>query len=276
MSNEITTTPEWTADPDRLVALRQEHNLPEVGAKRVAFGDDDEWDLADRLAVVDVNTKKLFGIHSSDYRLVPHESGLALVEEVAHRGEKFFGPFRTEVEQYDDGRRMKATLTFHESEHVVTSNGFKDTVNPTINYFNSYDCMWAERLGFGAYRLVCSNGLIIGEKILSERVIHIGARPDDFFMNLEKAFEAFKGQTEVWTHWHDVKATDKYIEPALTAFNDNQQEEINNEIAETKNISLWLFYNIMTALITHKVRSLQRRVFLNNHLRRVTSSWPTS
>jgi len=265
---------EWTPAPERLEELRDTYNLPKVKAARVAFGDDEEWELADRLAVMDADSKKLFGIHSSDYRLVPHESGLALVEEVAKNGERLFGPFKTDVEQYDEGRRMKATLTFFESDYLITKNGFEDKVNPTIEYYNSYDCVWAERLAFGAFRQVCSNGLVIGDKILQERVIHLGARPEDFFLDLEKSMEAFKGQTEQWTKWHGVIATDEHIEPALTAFSDKQRDEINEEILAEKKLTLWLFYNVLTAMITHKVRSLQRRVVLNEHLRRVTRNWP--
>lgn len=264
-------TEETIITEEKLAEVRSRFELPEIKAVRVAVGDDDSWALADKIAIVEAETNRLFGIHSSNYRYVPHEAGIIAVEEIASRHIDRLGPFETTVQRYKDGQRLRAQVRFPEKEIKIISNGTADIVNPTIEYFNSYDGGWAEKLLFGAFRLVCSNGLVIGEKFSHERIIHVGTRPE-FFSNLDATMNVFNDQANVWKHWHSIKPTKSQIANAILLFSEKQQEEIKQEVASEKP-SLWLFYNIITAMITHKVKSLNARVRLENHLRRTTSTW---
>jgi hypothetical protein len=255
--------------------IREQWSLPRVGEQYVAYGEAEQWTMAPKKAVVDRDSGKLFGIHGQDYRLVPHESGLVLIQQAANRQYDLIGPYSTTVATYDEGARMKATLRFTEKEFEVTRNGKKDLINPTVEYFNSYDGCWAERLMFGAYRLVCSNGLIVGEKIFTERLIHVGLRPEQFFQNMVAAIENYKGQIATWKKWNATPATEELTEPAIEIFTKKHQETINEEMASMKSqLTLWLFFNVLTALITHRVKSLQRQVYYNDQLRSITSTWP--
>ena len=262
---------------EKIEGIRIAHSLPKVEMRKLAYGDGPNWTLARKKAVVGIGTDKLFGIHSDGYRLVPHEVGVHLVEEVALAHNHILGPYETDVALYDEGRRMRATLRFFETEYQVTQlNGQKDLINPTIEYFNSYDGGWAEKLIFGAFRLVCSNGMVVGKKLFHDRVIHVGERPVEFFMDLESSIKQYKDQTKVWKHWHTVEAELEHIEAVKVPFNYKQQDLIDAEIETTKKLTLWLLFNVITAVITHNIKSLQRQVILQNHLRQTTAAWPTN
>ena len=221
------------------------------------------------------NTNKLLGLHSPQYRTVKHEEGIVLLEDAIIANPEF-GEAEWSIEQYDDGRRARAIAKFTEVEYPIT-NG--DTVNPRVEYYNSYDGGWAEKFIFGAFRLVCANGLIVGERFLYEKVIHWGEeRPVDIQMLLKESMHRFSTQVDLWKQWADRElefSIDQY-EQVVAPFGNKQRKEIAEEVDKenSKNaLSLWTFFNVLTAFITHRIKSLQRQVALEEHLRRVSTSW---
>ena len=59
---------------------------------------------------------------------------------------------------------------FSEISTEITS---RDTVNPELHLFNSYDTTWPLIVLIGAFRYVCANGLVVGEKYLHLRKRHV-------------------------------------------------------------------------------------------------------
>jgi len=259
-----------TLDPKLLAKIRREYKLPEAIATRIAYGDGEEWDFADNIGIKDVKTNKLFGIRGGGYRFVPHEVGLHLVQETARHNSKDLGDFDTNIALYDEGKRMRATLTFTDVEYKIAKN---DVVNPTIEYFNSYDGAWAEKLMFGAYRLICSNGLVVGEKFFSERLIHVGGRPEEFIFNLGESMVNFANQIDVWRVWRNITATPEQIEALFVPFTNRHRDEFAAK-EHSRVMNLWEVFNAATEITTHQVNSVQHRVYLENHIRRITETWP--
>ena len=243
--------------------IREKYNLPVVETKKVAYGAGPKWDIAtNHVAMIDSSNHRLFGIHSDLYRLARHEEGIALLDEAVSKNPEFGKP-EYNVELYDEGRRMKAIARFPEVEIPVTKKT-RDIVNPTIEYTNSYDGGWAEKLVLGAYRLVCSNGLIVGQKFLMARSVHAGeTRPEQFMMGVADALDNFSMQVGLWKQWADKKLQREEVLKDV-----NITDDVGNTL-----ISTWLFFNILTAYITHKVASLNRRVGLQESLRKSVSNW---
>jgi hypothetical protein len=270
------TAEEVAKDKDRLEVIRERFQLPIVEEVKVAYGTGPNWNISPKhKAIRDAKTGKLLGLHSPNYRTVKHEEGIVLLEDAIVTNPEF-GEAEWAVEQYDDGRRARVVARFHEVEYPIT-NG--DVVNPRMEYYNSYDGGWAEKFIFGAFRLVCANGLIVGERFLFEKVIHWGEeRPVDIQMLLRESMHRFSTQVDLWKQWADRKldfSIDQY-EQAVAPFGIKQRKEIAEEVDKenSKNaLSLWVFYNILTWYITHKIQSLQRKVSLENHLRGVTAGW---
>jgi hypothetical protein len=76
------------------------------------------------------------------------------------------GACTVSIEFYNAFGRMRTAYCFHEIKVDLTEG---DPVNPEIHLFNSYDVSWPFTLILGAFRMVCSNGLVIGKKFLHIR-----------------------------------------------------------------------------------------------------------
>lgn len=74
---------------------------------------------------------------------------------------------------------IKSSRGAKTTRHIVdfrfdqTVNFLGDQVNPRIIIINSYNGESALQVRVGLYRLVCSNGLIVGQDWFTERIIHL-------------------------------------------------------------------------------------------------------
>jgi len=128
-----------------------------------------------------------------------------------------------------------------------------DYCKPTIEIINSYNGESPLFLGFGVFRLVCSNGLMLGQSVFSRRVRHIQGE------NIDTAIESFVStilnldldaihrhvsqlgeyratRTDVERILDDVKAPKRAYNSALYAFeNPRRQADVGD--------SAWQVYN---------------------------------
>jgi len=175
--------------------VRAALDLPRIEEKRVVFGDFGDWTLsAKHKALVNADTGKLYGIHSAGYRTVRHEEGILAVMSVVEQNPEF-GSVEWSVSGADDYKRTMARGRFTEVTREVVDGD--QGINPVIDYFNSYDGAWAEKLSFGAHRLVCTNGMVALSEIMRESVPHWGTeRPEDFLAQINQAMGDFSAHTQ--------------------------------------------------------------------------------
>ena len=255
---------------------REEISLPEVVEQPVMWGYHRDLNQADSYkAIVDLNTRKLYSIVSQDYRLIRHEMAIDQIEEAISKTPGL-GEYDSFTEFYNDGGRMRRVYGFPDIKVEVVPG---DHLNPELQLFNSYDLTWPFTVILGAFRLVCSNGLVVLEKFLHLRKRHI--------VNLDKielkkqvstALERFDRQTREWGEWADRRLTIETYARVMEAMKVGKKatEEIDERIdyeAEDFGendfpiMSLWAFYNILTWFITHRSASLNYRVTLERRLR---------
>ena len=154
-----------------------------------------------------------------------------------------------------------------------------DTVNPQLHLYNSYDITWPFIVLIGAFRFVCANGLVVGEKYLYLRKRHVYHFDQmDIEEQVATALKGFNLQTNQWKRWTEIKLTEKiYIKVMKTMkFGKKAMGEIENRTAQeasgvTDNrfpiMNLWIFFNILTWYITHRNVSLNHRVEMERRLR---------
>jgi hypothetical protein len=128
---------------------------------------------------------------------------------------------------------------------------------------------------FGAFRVVCSNGLVVGEKFFQGSAVHsIGSNRDSILIDLDEALHRFSTQTGIWKGWLKKELSLAHLNSAeeigLTKEN---HDYIVEETSNNPKIDLWTFYNLMTFVITHRMQSLNRQVQSWNRLRTETSAW---
>jgi hypothetical protein len=237
-----------------------------------------ERNIADNYkAVVNAETNELFAIMTKQYRIVQHEDVLTHIESTLKKNPEY-GEWERNILFSKNGQaRMHAIYRFPGVEVAVKQGDF---VNPTVEVFNSYDGGWNYQVLFGAFRLVCSNGLTIGEKILHYNRRH--TQNFTFLMAeeiLKNGMHTFSIQRGIWEKWVDEMIEKRQMEEIFhklelskkdtQAVNEEIETETGISIGYTEQINMWLFYNILCQYITHSVSSELKKVRLQNQMRKL-------
>jgi len=250
-----------------------------VGERPVAWLDDSIHTTPDHKAIVDLDTGKIFSIVSKDYNLLHHEHAIKQVDTEISKTSGL-GKFTISTEFYNDGGRMRRTYCFYERKMAIGPN---DLVNPELILFNSYDTKWAFMVLLGAFRVVCSNGLVVGKKFLHLRKRHFyDFKQIDLNEQVASALIRFKDQAEQWKRWSTQTLAEKsyFNIMRIMNFGSNAMEEIsdrlNQEAEESQGdsfpiITVWAFFNTLTWYITHRTVSLNHQVEIERRLRRAMS-----
>ena len=250
-------------------------SFPEVSEVPVSWGEINLQRADKYKAIVNPKTDKVYSIVSQDYKLIRHEDAVQRIESIIN---KYPGlsKYRTDTEFYNNGGRMRRIYCFHEISVEIKPG---DTINPELQLFNSYDTSWPFIVLLGAFRVVCSNGLVVGEKYLHLRKRHVYDFDQmDLKEQVATALKRLKLQTNHWKNWAELSLTEKTHTKVMKAmkFGKKATTEIENRATQeaegfTDNgfpvMNLWIFFNILTWYITHRAVSLNHRVEMERRLR---------
>jgi len=231
----------------------------------VSFGADNQ--LAEGYkAVVNPETNKLYSIHTKQYTILEHDQVIEqITNEIGKNPE--YGAFQQKGPlYYKDGARMETTFTFPE---VSIPIGKGDLVNPQVQVLNGYDGNWGLHILFGAYRVVCKNGLTIGEKVLQIHKRHTRQIGDFFSKNiLAEEMHQFSIQTKIWESWVNKKIDQEEMDKKIESLHLAKKREgelraeieiSTGEIVEGQEaMTQWIFFNILCQYITHRLTNYQR------------------
>lgn len=249
-------------------------DLPQVIEDQVVFGQPGNWRKTNKhKALVNPDTGKLYSIRSKDYRLVKHEEAILDIMSIVDQNPEYGAIEWSAAGTADDYKRVQLKGRFPEHSLEVRKG---DLVNPTIEYFNSYDGSWGERLWFGAFRVVCSNGAMVGERVLALSAAHIGEeRPQEMLPLFGEAMHSFSDQVGLYRGWVDRVLQIGHVESTLEILDLTKKERgmVLDEVDREPDMDLWTFYNTVTALVTHNIRSLDRQVRSWGRLRKAQSRW---
>ena len=253
-----------------------EISFPEIVEQPVMWGYYRDLHQADRYkAIVDSDTGKVFSIVSNDYKLIRHEEAIERIEEAIYEVPDL-GEYEIYTRFYHDAGRMRRTYRFYE---ISVEIGQRDPVNPELHLFNSYDVTWPFIITLGAFRLICTNGLIVGKRVLYLRKRHVlGLDQIDPKEQVSTALKRFSKQTDKWKAWAERQLTEKTYSRVMKAMKLGKKatQEIKGRIEQEAKgfddnhvpiMSVWIFFNILTWYITHRAISLNHRVEMEKRLR---------
>jgi hypothetical protein len=250
-------------------------SFPEVSEVPVSWGEINIQRASNYKAIVNPETGKVYSIVSQDYKLIRHEDAVQRIESIIDKNHEL-GKYKTDTEFYNSGARMCRTYCFYEI-HIEIEPG--DNINPELQLFNSYDTTWPLTVILSAYRVVCSNGLIVGEKYLHFKKRHVY---DFEQMNIKEqvdtALNRLELQTRQWESWTKHRLTKQIYENVIRAMNFGKKamENIKERTAQEAEgftdsglpiMNLWIFFNILTWYITHRAVSLNHRAEMEKRLR---------
>lgn len=249
--------------------------FPRVIEQPVLWGPQNNPKLAQGYkAIIDSNTGKVFSIASKDYKVISHEKAIEQIESIIAKT-PHLGGYHIRVNFYNAGGRMRCTFTFPGISAEIVKG---DLVKLQLHLLNSYDLAWSFTVIIGAFRLVCSNGLVIGNKIFNINRRHVYALKDlNIHQTIAMATNRFEKQAGKWMDLARIPLHPTTYEKVMNSMKlgKSATEEIRQRINRgasgyNKNfpvINLWTFYNVLTWYITHRAVSLNHRVEMENRLR---------
>ncbi len=256
-----------------------EISFPNVSEMPVSWGKSN-LKLAEKYkAIVNPETGQVFSIVSKDYKLIRHEQAIEKVEQTIARFADL-GKWNTDIGFFNSGGRMRMKFLFPDIEVKIDMDDF---VNPELQLFNSYDITWPFIIILGAFRLICTNGMVIGRKFLDLRKRHVfDFKQMDLDNEVATALNRFNLQTKQWRGWTGRHLTQKNYDDVMKAMKLGKQAttEVDDRMSQEAEsfdntgfpfITLWMFFNVLTWYITHRAVSLNHQVEMEKRLRGATA-----
>jgi len=193
-------------------------------------------------------------IVSDKYNLIPHADIVNSFETMLDGlGEKFA---ERQVTTYlpENGAKMFRKYIFPKIQVAVKPG---DLINLTLEVQNSYDGSLRGGFMFGAYRLVCTNGLTIGAKVQELYKKHYAALDfEKAAQGLKLSIPIFESAIGQWREWHEIKMKDADALAFLekSGLNAKTMEAVMQQFAKEEK-SKWGLFQAVTYHTTHQLTS---------------------
>jgi len=212
--------------------------------------------VAKRKAVVRTDTMQSLGLVSDDYTLVPHSS---VVDSLREAGKKY--DIEEKFALTHDGANMFYQMQF---PRVQVEIGKGDLVQMTLTAKNSYNGMNSLQIIFGALRLVCLNGMVVGTEFLQFTYKHVGTMGGFIDGELVEKYQvAYSNYIKLFGEKApmisqmaktNVNAEGLFAKEAVN-LPTYLLDEAKTSYETEKDKSLWGYYNSLTYAITHKAKT---------------------
>lgn len=214
--------------------------------------------------IVRGDTSEVISCVTNEYRLVTNQE--VLNAALPHLEE--CGAMLNECKTFGNGSRTTWTWKIPD---IKVDVGGKDYVNPQITIRNSYDGTVQLHILSGAFRLVCSNGLIIGttlsNKVNRHSIYNIGLDNigDSISDTIETVENVFKNDFPVLT---ETPITPTHIKNLIELFPDFTIEPLTQYLIGNKPNTFWDLLNAATWVSTHAMKrdvesthTLEKRIY---------------
>lgn len=204
--------------------------------------------------IVRVDTGEILAIHGEGYNLSSNEQIMTqFVEALVNSGLNLDGA-RVTNELSHGGARMFSKITLP-SHRLVIRTG--DEVDLQISVVNSYDGWSALRSIFGGFRLLCSNGMVVGTKMWEGYGRHTTNLDISAAANrLHNVASSYSEVGKVWTQWSASRILEGQFETiaeAVTPVEKSRETLVEQFRAESVDLgpTVWAAYNALTNWSTH-------------------------
>lgn len=234
-----------------------------------------------RDAIVRTDEGKIVGVMSHDsYQLITHAEAMDAAVDLLENTD---GWALDKVKLISEGGVMESEfVSSNEYEIISEVDGKPDSVRPSLKVINTYNGRFPLDYLFGGNRKVCSNGMRAFKSIFSLGFKHVYASSMEMLrQDLVKALGSFEKDIEYYQMMANVQASKKAVLDILKdekiAINirfeavnqmfadgfidvENRKEFTAVRKGERKikvaQFSMWYLYNVMTYVLTHKLKSI--------------------
>ncbi len=247
----------------------QDIQFPDPVLEPLWYGKRPTTRIDGKKVIVDQATETVFGICSDLYQVIHYEDIVKMVENTVAKLPEF-GKISVTPKIIGDGGKMAIKAKF-EDVHYEIKKG--DVVNPQIMIRTSYDLMWKLSGTFGAFRLICSNGMTVGKVFSKFAKRHImSLDPILLTESIQKGMGAYSEQVGLWKQWAETKLNAIVYDSLWEAlpFSPTEKEKIEKLPEASTNLkledkkyreqaTLWDMHSVITQFVTHEIKSEVRR-----------------
>jgi len=201
--------------------------------------------------IVREDTNEILSCMTEDYKLVKNEDVLKAVDPIMKSNKAIC----KEAKVFSNGARMTVKYIMEDTKVKVDEGDF---VNPEIIIRNSYDGSLEASAMAGAYRLVCSNGLVIGYLLGKAGYRHIkgsGVNEEAMAELVEKliirAKDVFDDEFPVLTNTNVVE---KHIKELVKMFPVTAMDSLVQKMLGKPPKTYWDLLNAATWTTTHAMK----------------------
>ena len=220
--------------------------------------------------IVREDTGDVLSCMSDNYKLVKNETIIKAAEPIIN---KYKGKLK-EVNVF--GNVHSTHLSWHFPNHFVKI-GKNDEMTPEIVIGNSYNGTVGVNIIAGAFRLICSNGLVIGIVASKYKNKHIQSNVslDDFdnviSETMDKTKLIFKEEFPIL---QGTNFKDRHIINFLKMFPIQANEMVTQALIANRPKSFWDLFNVGTNVLSHHMnRSAQSTHGIEGRLYPAIKNW---
>jgi hypothetical protein len=211
--------------------------------------------VKDFKAIVNPNTEEIISVVGSGYQLVQNADIYPQFDEAIELSDLNTTGMTRKVSTSHGGGRTVVSYTF--PEHRV-SIGDNDELDLTITVLNSYDTSWRFRSIMGAFRLLCANGMIVGEALAEYSGKHtLNLNTNKAIKDLSMAIEHFEATSLMWQWYPKIFVTSIEADRVFNALAKGSKslrvalDESHEGYIRRLGDNLWALYNTLTHWSTH-------------------------
>ena len=206
-------------------------------------------------AIVEKDNGRIISVVGSGYNLVQNSDIIPQYERAIARSNLNTDGMTRDIQYSHDGAKTVVSYRFPAHRIAVTEG---DEMDLQINVLNSYDGSWKFMSLVGAYRLLCTNGQIIGDSFSSYYGKHTKSLDVDYAISkLEDSLEVYLRNAELWKQYPSSKISIYQANNVLLKLsngNDKMMELLNatyqKYVFEMGN-NLWALFNTLTDWSSH-------------------------
>ncbi len=217
----------------------------------------------DEQMVINLDDNHLIAFHGSKYSLLKNADAFDAVNNavnnLAARGVlDLDGAFIKDAVVSKGGKVIRQW--FFPAHKVLVGEG--DSVILRLVVINSYDGSCNFQVQAGGFRIVCTNGLVTGEKFMSLSARHTGdIQLEHVTKKIETVVSSFKGMGLYWKQLIETPLSDVHADRIITELASdkgkvsmnkwNMFDALYNDHKRDLGANYWAMYNTLTAWSTH-------------------------
>ena len=206
-------------------------------------------------AIVNPETEQIVSVVGSGYQLVQNADVFPQFEDAIRLSGLDSNGMERDIQTSHGGGRTVVSYTFPEHKVQVKED---DYVDLKLTILNSYDTSWRFRVLGGAFRLLCANGMIVGDTFLEYSGKHTASLDTErAIANLDNSLQGFLATADLWKQYPKVKINEAQAASVFDRLAKGSKtmliylDECHKMYVDELGSNLWALFNTLTEWSSH-------------------------